>query len=155
MARFDFRLAALLRVRERERDERRAELAIAVEREHKARDQVARLEIKLAQTRSAADSDGQAMDLARLQAHDRFRRVVHGELEQARKDFGQATAEMEVRRQAAVAADQQVRALEKLRERQQKEFQRQQAMLAQRELDEAAARGWQKLRSDSGVASAG
>ena len=155
MAQSDFRLATLLRVRERERSERRAELAIAVQREQTAQEHAARLEFELARTRSTVVNEGHTADLTRLQAGDRFQRLLRRELEQARRDHQQAVAEMEIRRQAVVAADQQVRALEKLRERYQAEFERQQNVLAQRELDEAASRGWHHFGPNSGVASAG
>ena len=83
---------------------------------------------------------GNELNLARLQSADQFRRVLRRDLKCLIDEHQRALAEVDSRRQAVVAADQQVRALEKLRERQLAEFDRVQAARQQRELDEAAAR---------------
>jgi flagellar export protein FliJ len=140
MARFVFRLQTLLSARVRERNERRVELAEAVEIERALHAQAQRVSGELAIARDGISSRQDPFDLVRCQVHDRFDRLLRHDLGQLNDRLDAATTETQRRRELLTAAEQQVRALEKLRERQAAEFQRQQNAVDQRELDEAASR---------------
>ena len=137
---FAFRLKSVLVVRQRERGQRRSELAEAVRAEALLGERRRRLELQRSDTGSPVAQTGGELNLSHLQAADQFRRVLRRELKSLTDELQRAQAEVDERRQAVVAADQQVRALEKLHERQRAEFDRQHATRRQRELDEAASR---------------
>ena len=117
---FHYRLKTLLRLRIAERDQRRAELAKALRAEEVLRAQEQRLAEEqnvVAERAMALKSPGAADVDALMQTH-RYAIVLGAQRKQVASQLQQVQAETERRRQAVVEADQQVRVLEKLRERQ-------------------------------------
>ncbi len=140
MARFQFRLATLLKLREAFRDERRAQLAEALrlgDELQLRRDEIEEL-LREAQ-QSQAVSPG-AFNVDRLLDATRYDVVLR--VEKARLEGQQASvaAEIEKRREALVTADREVRSLELLRETQRERHNAEEETKARKELDEIASR---------------
>ncbi len=141
MPEFRFRLTTLMRLREQTRDERRAKLAEAYAAEQVLRDRRAMIDRELANTallqkRSASG----AVNVDSLLDVHRYQMVLKAEQQVVEKQSEMLATEIEKRRQALVAADREVRVLEKLREKQHDRFQHDQAVIAQKQLDEMASR---------------
>lgn len=141
MPAFKYRLATLLKLREGARDERRAQLAEAYLAEQKLHERRGELRQELAQCeelqrRGAAG----ALDVDRLLDTHRYQLVLKAELAVIERQNEVLAAEIEKRRQALVAADREVRVLEKLRETQYGRFLQQQSLLEMKQLDEVASR---------------
>src|SRR4051794_2749576 len=120
MATFHFRLATLLRLREAERDERRAQLADAQQAEAIVAARVGEIDREiglirhlgqLATAPGKVDVD-QLLDMQRYDAQLKLERIA---AEDQRQKIAQ---EVERRLERAIAADREVRILEKLRETQ-------------------------------------
>lgn len=152
MARFQFRLAALLRLREAARDERRAQLAEVFRLAESLAEQLRRVAENLREVaRSRAVSSG-AVDVEKLLAATRYEAVLLVEQAQLERQTTAVAVEIEKRREALVAADRDVRALEKLREAQQTRHRAEQEQKSIKQLDEAALRafgGEERLCSDA------
>jgi flagellar protein FliJ len=120
MAKFKFRLATLLRIREAARDERRSALAEAYRVDGLLRQQldgVARdLEALAARRRQAAGPGEVKVD--RLVEAQRYEVTLRRQQRQTVRQREAVAAEIERRRQALIEADREVRVLEKLREKQ-------------------------------------
>ncbi len=146
MARFKFRLKTLLTLREADRDQRRAQLAEAYAADRKLKQRREELEYELSvqgeQFRHGI-SPGR-VDVDWLLAANRYELVVRAELNVIAGHEKTLAAEIERRREAVVAADREVRVLEKLRERQLTEHQQQQALAEMKHLDEVAVRASQR-----------
>jgi flagellar FliJ protein len=140
MARFKFRLATLLKLREAVRDERRAELAQA----YRADDVLNKL---LEQTRTELNSlEDQCrkaagpgtIDIDRLIEAQRYEIILKLQQRHLNEQRGRLAAEIERRRVALLAANREVRILEKLRERQLEQYQQAENRLDVKRLDEIA-----------------
>jgi flagellar FliJ protein len=141
MARFQFRLKALLAVREATRDERRVELAEAQAESSELNERRAGVERELAKQQElfrSGTSPGR-LDVDRLKTAHGYDLVLRQELRVLTEHEQTLTAEIERRREALVAADREVRILEKLRERQHEQFRQQQMVRETKHLDEVAA----------------
>jgi flagellar protein FliJ len=141
MSRFQFRLKALLAVREATRDERRVELAEAQAESRELSERRAGLERELANQQDlvrSGTSPGR-IDVDRLKTGHRYDLVLRRELHVLSEHEQALAAEIERRREALVAADREVRVLEKLRERQHEQFRQQQTLRETKQLDEVAA----------------
>jgi flagellar protein FliJ len=141
MARFQFRLKALLAVREATRDERRAQLAEAQAEDRKLKERRAVLERELGNQRElfrSGTSPGR-LDIDRLITANRYDLVLRRELHVVTEREQTLAAEIERRRETLVAADREVRVLEKLRARQHEQFRQQQSLVEAKQLDEVAA----------------
>lgn len=142
MAQFQFRLKALLAVREAARDERLAQLAEAFAAQQKLDERRAALNHQLAEQqhvfrqRTAAGT----IDVDGLLSANRFDLVLRAELNVIDHHERNLAPEIERRRQAVVAAEREVRVLEKLRERQLEQFRQQEALADMKRIDEIAAR---------------
>jgi flagellar export protein FliJ len=140
MARFHFRLATLLRLRETARDQRRLQLAEAERADAVLRTQLAELGARQRQLQDecrAAAAAGE-VDLPRLVEAHRYAAALReqaAELEQERRTLA---AEIDRRRQTLVEADRDVRTLEKLRESQRQAHRREEERQEARQIDEAA-----------------
>src|SRR5512146_2113616 len=142
MARFQFRLAALQRLREAARDERRAQLAEVFRLAESLAEQKRQVVENLRDVaRSRAISAG-VVDVAKLRAATRYEAVLVVEQGQLERQAAAVAVEIEKRREALVAADRDVRALEKLREAQQARHRAEQEQKAIKQLDEAALRAF-------------
>jgi flagellar FliJ protein len=139
-----FRLAALLRLRLAERDQRRLDLAKALRAVQILQQQQAEVVQEeaqwLAQVRSLLAPG--PTDLDAVLAMYRYAAVLRGRLQQLASQLAEVQREAQRRRMALVEADRQVRVLEKLAQRQ-AQAERYQALRreAQR-LDEAALAGY-------------
>jgi flagellar FliJ protein len=142
MAKFKFRLATLLRLRESARDERRAELAEAYRVDDLLRQRFdelsAELEAARQQCRRAAGPGTVDVDrLLEAQRYELTLRFQQGQLEQQRKAVA---AEIERRRAALVEANREVRVLEKLRDNQSDRHRQEEGRREIKQLDEVAQR---------------
>ncbi len=140
MASFQFRLATLSRLREAARDERRGQLAEAQRAEQVIIDRVAEI------AREQADVERRSLDAARPGAVDvdrladaaRYEMILKLERQSADQQRQAVAAEIEKRREALLAADREVRVLEKLREAQHQRHLEEEARAEAKQFDETA-----------------
>jgi flagellar export protein FliJ len=140
MSAFRFRLATLLRLREAARDERRGQLAEAVQLDQRVRGQVQQVRGAIdasKQTRRQAVG-GSSLDVDRLLAAARHELALEGEEQVYLRQLEAIGVELERRRQALVEADREVRTLERLRETHQERHVREELRSEQKVLDELA-----------------
>ena len=142
MARFDFRLQPLVKLREAERDRCRQELAQAYQAELilAERRQMLCRDMEEAKNLSRSKSRPGAIEVNGLLDAHRYELVLKTQLHHLDLQREKLEVEVERRRQALIAADQELRILEKLRERRKEEFRREQEKLDIRQLDEIASR---------------
>lgn len=142
MAKFRFRLATLLRLREAVRDERRAQLAEAYLLDRQLLDRKAALEQEIAATKQTNQRTSAAgpLDVDRLVQAHRYELILQSEVGVLENQRNVLAAEIEKRRQALVAAETEVRILEKLREKQQARHREEEALADMKSLDELASR---------------
>ena len=140
MAKFRFRLATLLKVREADRDQLRAKLAEAYEAEQLLETQRAALRTELVQLQIATRQllTHSRPDMNRLLESQRYQAVLKARQKTLVEQADVLAAEVERRREAVVEADQQVRVLEKLRDRQLDDHRQQLTRIEVRDLDEVA-----------------
>lgn len=147
MAKFKFRLATLLRLRERARDDRRAQLAQAYQAEALLREEQQRLaqEVEeLNQASRAACAPG-TLNVDRLLQTRRFELVLKTQQQDLQKKQKILEEEIGRRREALVEANRQVRVLELLRDRQLARQRQEEERQEVKVLDEVASRrGWQE-----------
>jgi flagellar protein FliJ len=148
MARFQFRLAALLQLREAVRDERRSHLAeafrLADSLEAQRRQFLDNLH-ELNQQRSVATG---LIDVDRLLAASRYEAVLMLEIRNLERQQAAVATEIEKRREALVEADRDVRSLEQLREAQHERHREEQERRSMKVLDEVALRGFGREESE-------
>ncbi|MHC4404892.1 MAG: flagellar export protein FliJ [Planctomycetota bacterium] len=142
MAKFKFRLATLLRLRESARDERRTELAQAYQADEIVGAEQERLESNLRalekQTRQATAPG--PLDVDWLIDVRRYELVLTSQKEHVAKQRRALEAEIERRRQALIDADREVRVLEELRRKQSDRHRYEESRLEVKRLDEVAGR---------------
>jgi flagellar protein FliJ len=140
MARFTFRLATLLRLRESERDQRRAELAQAYHADDILRQQDEDLEREriglLAISREAAGPG--TVDIDRLIQTQRYELLLKTHQQQLRRQREAVAAEIGRRRETLVRANREVRILENLREKQAQRHREEEGRRETKRLDEVA-----------------
>ena len=142
MAGFRFRLQAVLRLRQSERQERRRALAEAHQAQLQLEQMQAELQAQLAEVRGGyrEESKPGPMNVDHLLSAHRYALVLQAQA-QGLVEKQQLLAEETARRQQAlVEADRQVRVLERLRELQRTEHLREEAKRENKRLDEVAAR---------------
>ena len=141
MARFQFRLKALLAVRKATRDERSVELANAQAEasQLKERRVVFERELGSQQELIRAETSPGRIEIDSLVTAHRYDLVLRQELSVLSEQEHMLSVEIERRREALVAADREVRVLEKLCERQHDQFREQQALVEMKQLDEVAS----------------
>jgi len=142
MKNFHFRLAALLQLREADRDRKRQELAESQRADRRLADQLDNLKNQRIQVHDAsrAAAGPGPVDLARLvEAHrcDAALRLREIELKRQRRALAD---EIERRRQLLVEAERGVQSLEKLREAQSHSHYQEENRREGKRLDEAALR---------------
>ena len=139
-----FRLQTLLRLRQSDRNERRADLAKALRAEAMLQSQLEALaeqQSTLAARATLLKSPGKADVDALLQTH-RYAGVLTLQQRTLEGQLAQVRSECERRRLALVEADRQVQVLEKLRSRQEAAVRHQEARAENKELDELARLGF-------------
>jgi len=142
MAKFKFRLATLLRLREAARDGRRAQLAQAYRAdeiiEHQRRT-IARELSRLEGQNRQASAPGE-IDVDRLLEVRRYELVLRSQQQETGQQHEAVRAEIERRREALVGANRQVRVLELLRQKQHERHRQEENRQEIKQLDEAAGR---------------
>ena len=140
MARFTFRLATLLRLRENDRDQRRAELAQAyraddILRQQEEQTERERIEL-LAKSREAAGPG--TVDVDRLIQTQRYELLLKTHRQQLGRQREAVADEIGRRRETLVLANREVRILENLREKQAQRHREEEGRRETKRLDEVA-----------------
>jgi flagellar FliJ protein len=145
---FQFRLATLLKLREQVRDERRRDLAQAFEAERILRERQSAIEIEIVNNRDLARRLAQATELRvdELANTRRYEAVLKMQVATVQQQLVQVLEEVERRRTALLEADRDVKALDKLHERQAQQYNLKQEKREDQQLDEAALRGFVRKR---------
>jgi flagellar FliJ protein len=140
MARFQFRLETLLKIRLSERQSRTAALAEVVRADGLLDDQLQQLRLEskaMKQQLRLAASPG-AVNVDRILEVDRFELVLLSQQRNVLQKKSTLKGEIARRRDALAAAEQEVRILEKLRERRLEDHQREDLRREQKLMDEVA-----------------
>jgi flagellar export protein FliJ len=137
---YRFRLATLLRLREATRDEKRLSLADAQRAEQIVTDRIADIDNQLAGVRGASAQAARPgrVNVDTLMEMQRYELLLKAERSTAEQQRQVVAAEVLRRREALIAADREVRVLEKLRENQQQRHRQEDDRLDRRRLDEIA-----------------
>ena len=152
MSRFQFRLQSMLQLAESQRDERRREVAAALEAVEvlRKRHQTLGEEIEdVRQLRSTA-SLGENVRVERLLDASRYELLLRAQVGEVENQQVQVDEELERRRQLLVEADRHVQTLENLRERKRVEHRLEQDRKQQNLLDEVAAQRYMRKASRTG-----
>jgi flagellar export protein FliJ len=142
VAKFKFRLATFERVCEAARDERRLQLAEALRIDEALDQRYRALEVELAELLSEARQTAKPgpVNVDRLINAQQYELVLRSEQQTLARQRAVLDAEIQRRREALIAADREVRTLEKLRESQQQRFQYEESVRETKLLDEVASR---------------
>lgn len=119
---FSFRFKSLLQLRRAVRDERSADLAQALEAHTKLQGWIADVNQEIQLLRNSRTSVG-PLNTDHILSTASYEGVLRNTLRQYELDLLQVAQEVERRREALMLADQAVRVMEKLREKQQQTFQ--------------------------------
>ena len=142
MARFTFRLATLLKIREAARDERRLQLAQAYQADAVLQEEQQRLAESLAQLEREhrdASSPGE-IHVDRLLQTQRHEMLLKAQVGHLAKQRDAVAEEIERRRAVLAEANRQVKVLENLRQRQLERHQQEENRSQIKLLDEVAGR---------------
>ncbi|MBA3484307.1 MAG: flagellar export protein FliJ [Pirellulales bacterium] len=145
MARFNFRLQTLRRLREIHRDEQRGRLATAYEAERILAEQ---RNAVVAETASLVDSQRQLMqqgslDVTQLLTAQRYQLALEAQIRALADQAARLAEEVERRRQSLVEADREVRVLDKLEERKRQQHREASQRAETKLLDEVASTRWE------------
>jgi len=140
MAKYKFRLATLLRLRENTRDERRAELAEAYRADNLLKERIGNIdsEMDALKSRQQATAAPGAVNVDLLVESQRYEISLRAEkthFQQQRKTIAE---EIDRRQQRLIEANREVRVLEKLRETQENRHREEEERQEAKVLDEAA-----------------
>ena len=142
MAKFQFRLQTLLRLREADRQRRRGELAQAYRAEEilrQQRDFLAAEETEMRKRMQVASGPGPVQVDQLLDTH-RYAIMLQARAKALEEQQARLLREIERRRQVLVEADREVRVLEKLRDRLLAQYRAEEAKQELKQLDEVAQR---------------
>lgn len=140
MAQFRFRLQTVLRLREAERDRRRSELAEALAAEELLAAQLARIQAELEALRghlARAAAPG-SISVEKLLEGRRYELTLQAQMRLLETERTKIVAEIERRRLALTQAENNVKILEKLRDRRYAQWQRAENRRNLQSLDEQA-----------------
>ncbi len=142
MAPFTFRLETLWKLRVADRQQRREELAEALEAETllQTRKEEMGSELKELRKRRAVVSQAGEIDVDALTQSHRYELITQAQIQLLDQQAAQLAVETQRRRQALVEAEREVKTLEKLREKQYAEYVFEEQKREQKELDEIAGR---------------
>jgi flagellar protein FliJ len=146
MAKYEFRLNTLRKVREARRTQQRTALAEAFRAEQilaANRDELATEEAGLLDLRRLATA-GRYLDVNRVLEAQRYELLLRIRGQELARQALLLAAETERRRQALVEADRSVRVLELLDERHRAEHNRRMRRVETKQLDEAAVNRWRR-----------
>ena len=142
MAKFKFRLATLLRLREMNRDERRGKLAEAYQADEiiaNGQEQIQQ-ELNDVQARSRSAVAPGVIDVDRLMESQRYEVVLGAQKRHAAEQRAKVQDEIQRRTDSLVEANREVRVLEELREKQLERHREEDNRQEVKMLDEAAGR---------------
>lgn len=141
---FRFRLATLLRLREGDRDERRTQLADAERAEDIVRARIVEIDRELGRLCGAAARLSQPglVNVDELMEIERFELLLAAERQAAVGQHQLVAAEVERRREVLVAADREVRVLERLRETQHDRHRQDSDRRDRKQMDETATQAF-------------
>ena len=144
MAKYKFRLETLQKVREARRDENRAALAEAFRAEQILAESRAELVIEAETLRELQRSatGGKYLDVNMLLEAQRYELLLKARSQELAKQAVLLEAETDRRRQILVESDREVRVLEHLDERHQREFALEQQRRETKLLDEMSTNRW-------------
>jgi flagellar protein FliJ len=144
MAKYQFRLETLQKVRKARRDEHRTSLAEAFRAEHVLAESRAELVVEAQQLRELQRSAGvgKYLDVNKLLEAQRYELLLKARSQELSKQAILLAAESERRRQILVESDREVRVLELLDERHQREFDLAAQRKETKQLDEVATNRW-------------
>ncbi|MDX1962534.1 MAG: flagellar export protein FliJ [Pirellulales bacterium] len=139
---FQFRLQTLLRLREADRDDKRAELAAALQAEEIVHERVRALDRETAATRQASRQElaRGTVNVDTLVERQRYEYQLTAERAATEQQRQLILAEIEQRRERLARADQEVRVLERLRENQWEQWRAGELRGEQQLFDELALR---------------
>jgi flagellar export protein FliJ len=148
MAKYEFRLKTLQKVREARRDEHRAALADAFRAEQVLAETRAELALESETLRALQRSatSGKYTDVNQLLEAQRYELLLKARNQDLAKQAILLAAETVRRRQTLVESDRDVRSLERLDERHEREFRRDADRQETKHLDEIAANRWHGKR---------
>lgn len=138
MAKFTFRLATLLKLREAERDERRGEYNEALRAADVLRSQQTSLEDELRSVRAARSQTHRVLNIDLLIQGSQHELLLRAQVDLLDKQFAEVQDEAERRRAKLLEADRAVKVLEKLRDRQSQRFQQELWRQEAKTLDEVS-----------------
>jgi flagellar export protein FliJ len=144
MSKYQFRLETLQKVREARRAEHRASLAEAFRAEQVLAESRAELVIEAEQLRELQRSAGvgKYLDVNKVLEAQRYELLLKARSQEMAKQAILLAAETERRRQILVESDREVRVLELLDERHQREFNLEEQRKETKQLDEVATNRW-------------
>jgi len=144
MAKYNFRLKTLQKVREAHRDQQRASLAEAFRAEQVLAENRAELAAEQQSLRELQRSAaaGKYLDVNRLLESQRYDLLLKAQSQELAKQATLLAAETERRRQILVEADRDVRVLELLDERHRRAHDRNEQRAETKQLDETATTRW-------------
>ncbi len=140
MAKFKFRLATLLRLRESLRDGRRSELGEAYRVDDVLKTQLDQVDDDLGalRTRRRNVCGLGSVDVDQLLESQRYELALQVQQQQIHRQRQTVAEEIERRRQSLVEANRDVRVLEKLRDKQQRRHHQEESRREIKQLDEVA-----------------
>jgi flagellar FliJ protein len=145
MARFNFRLQTLRRLREIHRDEQRGRLATAFEAERilaEQRNAVTAETAALVESQRTLMRQG-ALDVNQLLTAQRYQMALEAQSRTLADQAARLAEEVERRRQSLVEADREVRVLDKLEERKRQQHREASQRAETKVLDEVASTRWE------------
>ncbi|MCA9121263.1 MAG: flagellar export protein FliJ [Planctomycetaceae bacterium] len=139
-----------MKLREADRQQRRAELAEAFQAESVLRQQATQLEhdIREIEKRSRIASSPGRVHVDRVLDTHRYKLILKSQVMVLSQKETQLQAEIEKRRAALAAADRDVRVLEKLKDRQREEHAAAESQRELKQLDEIAAQRWGRNKEE-------
>ncbi|MEX2119523.1 MAG: hypothetical protein WD847_08000 [Pirellulales bacterium] len=140
MRTFQFRLATLLRLRQAVRDERRGQLAEALAAAAALSARLDELDRDLNQLKQQQTCRAGSLDLDRLLEADRYEAMLRAQRAEVQRQRDAVAVEIDKRREAVVAADRDLKALQQLEELQGKRHRAAEERQNVKELDETASR---------------
>jgi flagellar FliJ protein len=152
MPRFQFRLQSMLQLAESQRDERRREVAAAMEAVRVLQERHAEIDTEIQDVRrlKGAASLGENVRVDQLIDASRYELLLRSQQREIKNQQSQVDEELERRRLLLVEADRHVQTLEKLRERKRAEHQIEEDRAQQRLLDEVATMRFTRNRRATG-----
>jgi flagellar export protein FliJ len=145
MAAFQFRLAPVLRFRQRSKEEKEWELGLLLDAQRRKQEEIAKLEREQLRVECADASGGEEIVApADLRLYAEYLQTLARRLEIQRVEVTQLDGEIATKRQQLIDALRDVKTLEQLRQRWAEKFRREQNALEQKQNDEASQRSFSR-----------